>query len=886
MKKNKLVGSMGAPTVSKRLLKLSALSLSMMCLPLAHAEEAASAEQPTKVQKVTVTGSSIKGVAAQSASPITIIKGEDLAKQGVTTVEEALSKVSANQSDFNTARNVGMGATSGSTASLRGLGSDKTLVLLNGRRLAYSPYSASSTNLNIIPMGMIERIEVLRDGASAVYGADAIAGVINFITKDEYEGLSVSGTIHETEHAGGEEKQASIFGGYGDLNEQGFNIMGVIDYRKSESIHAKDRSFSRRGTIIPELGFSEANGSGAPFPANIVGLPTGSANPYISDCGNVPNTYPVGTICRLNTQALIRIAPETENLSTLIKGKLRLNDNLNAVGEYVFTRSEVITSVAPDVYIGPGGTVSLDPTSKYYPGSGITPSVDGVTGQPLTLQLRSQAGNRIGQQTEDAHRIFTGIEGEALGWDVNAGIAYAKSKATDSLLSGYLHKENLQDALNAGLVNPFGPSAVGDTPWESFSVTGDTQTATLESTTVDFTISRPIYALPAGDVGFALGASYTTQDWRSTVNNELAAMVPSTGTSAGSPPSSGDRSITAIFSEVHIPILSSLEAQLAARYDNYDDVGDTFNPKIALRWEPLKELMFRTSYSTGFKAPTMSDMYAQAAETNTSQQSDPILCPNGVAVSPVYDTECNTQFKRRSNGTPTLEAEESTSFTAGFVYEPIKNLVFTMDYFNIEIDNLISGITELDIFADPIKYADNFVRDSDGTIAYINEVGINAGGEKVSGIDVSLNYLTPQTSTGRWGFGIDGTYTMNHEYQLEKNGEWDNLLGQYVYAPISRWKHVANINWSYKDWSMILEQQFKGGYLDYYGERHVGDSTLYNFATTYKGFNNLEITGGILNMFDETPPASDTQELFQVGYDPRHGDHTGRTFYLRGTYNF
>ncbi len=159
----------------------------MMCLTLAQAaetEQSSSDEKPTKVVKVAVTGSSIKGVAAQSASPITIIKGEDLANAGVTTVEEALTRVSSNQAGFSTDQNVGASNTDGSTANLRGLGSDKTLVLLNGRRLAANPFGTSTVNLNIIPLAMIDRIEVLRDGASAVYGADAVAGVINFITKN------------------------------------------------------------------------------------------------------------------------------------------------------------------------------------------------------------------------------------------------------------------------------------------------------------------------------------------------------------------------------------------------------------------------------------------------------------------------------------------------------------------------------------------------------------------------------------------------------------------------------------------------------------------------------------------------------------------------------
>lgn len=884
MKRNKLVRSMGTPKIGKSILKLSTLTLSMMCLSFAHADESGATEQPTKVAKVTVTGSSIKGVAAQSSSPITIIKGEDLANQGVTTVEEALTKVSSNQAGFSTSQNVGSSNTSGSTANLRGLGSDKTLVLLNGRRLAYSAFSTSTTNLNIIPMAMIDRIEVLRDGASAVYGADAIAGVINFITKSEYEGLSLSGTLHETQHAGGEKQQASIFGGYGNLEDHGFNVMGVLDYRKSNEIHAQDRKVSRRGGLIPELGIDAGSSSG--FPANIYDPTSGFlGNPYPDDCNNIPFSDPDGGFCYLNTQAMIAIQPKIETVSALGKGTLKLTDTLNATAEYVFTRTEVSTSIAPDVY---GRTVTLPSTSQYYPGNGIVPDVNGtLSGDPVQLYLRSQAGNRESMSTNDAHRFLVGVEGEVSGWDVNAGLSWAKSEATDEFTGGYLHRGNLQTALNEGRINPFGPSRPGDTPWESFVINGETNIATLESTTADVTISRPLFELPAGEVGFALGASFTTQDWEAKVNSEIVRQVPGSGIDPNKPISKGDRDISAIFTEFHVPILPSLEAQLAARYDDYSDFGDTFNPKVGLRWEPLKEIMFRTSYSTGFRAPSLYEINAPISETWTgAKYDDPVLCPGGTPTEPKYQVECNTQFKRTQGGSPDLQPEESTSITAGFVFEPIKDLVFTADYFNIEIDGLVGLIGESSIFNNPDRYADRFVRDSEGRIQHIRTTLMNSGGLKTEGVDLSLNYLSPKTASGRFGFGIDGTYVMKLDYQGEPGSEWSGLVGKYEDPAVVRWKHVANVNWALDDWKMVFEQQFVRGYEDYSGTRDVEDYTLYNFATTYKGFKNLELTGGIRNLLDEEPAASDVMDNFQYGYDPRYADPTGRTFYLRGTYNF
>jgi iron complex outermembrane receptor protein len=891
MKMNKEFRSLESPIMGKNILKLSILSLSLMYLSVAKAAENEESPQTTKVAKVTVTGSSIKGVAAQSASPITIIKGDDLAKQGVTTVEEALTKVSSNQAGFSTSQNVGASNTEGSSANLRGLGTDKTLVLLNGRRLAYSPFSTSTTNLNIIPMAMVERIEILRDGASAVYGADAIGGVINFITKKSLEGLNISVGATQPEASGGDKQDISIFGGYGNLDEQGFNVYGVVDYRRTNNIMAKDRKISRRGGVIPELGLDASSANA--FPANFFEPKSNIlANPYgNTNCNNTPNVIADGGLCYLNTQALIGITPEVETISALGRGTFKLSDQFNLIGEYIFSRNEVTTSIAPDVY---SRSVTLPSTSQYYPGKGITPEVSGLNDADLQLYLRSQGGNRSGKTTNDSHRAFAGIEGEAYGWDINAGLTYAKSEATDSFNAGYLNQSKVQAALNDGSLNPFGPSADANI-WKSFEVNGDTNKASLDSTSVDVTVSRPIYSLPAGDVGFALGGSFTKQNWDQKINAEIVRQVPGSGIDPDKPVSKGDRDISAVFTELHIPILANLEAQLAARYDDYSDFGDTFNPKVALRWEPLKQLMFRTSYSTGFRAPSLYDINAPQSQTYTgSRYNDPVLCPGGVASSPQYQTECNVQFKRMQGGNPDLKAEESTSYTAGVVFEPIKNLVFTADYYNIKVDNLIDAITDSIVFADPNKYASLFVRDADGRIKYVSTTLINMGGIKTQGVDLSLNYLTPVTKTGRFGFGIDGTYVIKYDKQEEKGGEWIGRVGSYYNQQVyTRWKHVANVNWSYDNWKMIFEQQFSRGYKDSnttgeakYDQHRVSDYTLYNIAGTYSGFKNLELTAGIKNIFDQDPPASNVTDNFQYGYDSSYADPTGRAYYLRATYKF
>ncbi|HCU41258.1 MAG TPA: TonB-dependent receptor, partial [Acinetobacter nosocomialis] len=458
----------------------------MMCLTMAQAaetEQTSNDDKPAKVVKVAVTGSSIKGVAAQSASPITVVKVDEILKQGVTSTEEALAKISANQSNFVTASNVGASKTVGSAANLRALGANKTLILLNGRRLAANAYDSGVTNLNIIPLAMLDRIEVLRDGASSIYGTDAIGGVINFITKKQFTGLNLTAGYQKPEEKGGDQQDYSIFGGFGDLEENGYNVFGVVDYRKGDDVMAQDRKVSRRGGILPELGVNKT--SSGSFPANVPGL----GNPYASiGCSNDPLvSSPDGKTCRYNSQAVIGIVPKTEDISVMGRATFKLSDNFNAIAEYLYARNEVTTSVAPDVFFD----LTLDPSSKYYPGNGITPALAGATG-PIDLYLRSQAGNRISNSINQSHRIFAGIEGETHGWDINSGVTYAHSSASDAILSGYLNYDKTQEALNNGTLNPFGPQNSEDAGvWDQLGVKGKYLKANLDTTTVDFTASRP-----------------------------------------------------------------------------------------------------------------------------------------------------------------------------------------------------------------------------------------------------------------------------------------------------------------------------------------------------------------------------------------------------------
>ncbi len=877
---------------------------------LAHsvqAQETKTDDAPQQMQRVEITGSSIKRIAAEGVSPITVIKADDFTKVGSTTAAEVLSTISGNQTQFSTASNVGAGKTVGAAADLRGLGSNKTLVLLNGRRLANSAFDGSAVDLNVIPIAALDRVEVLRDGASAIYGTDAIGGVINFITTRSYTGLNLSAEGILPQQAGGAEKRVNLSGGIGDLDKDRYNFFGVIDYHTQNGVKASDRNFSKLGGQNPGVGLNASSGNS--YPANFTDINSGaSGNPYAGNCSSVsPFAFNRRGICRYNSQANIGIVPKTEEIALLGKGTFKLDADNTASIEYLHSQSKVKTYIAGDVFAGDVSGTSSDyyitNSSPFYPGNGITPANANASGGPLSLNWRSQeAGQRVTESKNSTDRLLLSLEGNKFGWDYKTGLSYSVSKAEDNLAGGYLNNDMVRAGLLNGVINPFGPQTAAGTAYlKSAQLYGTYEDARTQTTSVDFTASRELFQLPAGAVGFAIGGEFRKEKANFNVDHALADLDSSTG-SQDAKSSSGTRNVKAVFTELSVPIFKSLEAQLAARYDRYSDVGGTLNPKVGLRFQPAKEIMFRTSYSTGFRAPSLYELNDPNSKTFTnSAYNDPVLCPGGnVAAGGVEARDCGQQFFKLQGGNKNLQPEKSKSFTLGMVIEPIPSVTASVDYFNIKIKNQISVVSEGDIFADPVKYAANYVRNADGSLNYVTDTNVNLGNVHTQGFDLGFAWRAPKTAWGNFGLSLDGTYVTQYDYQSAVGGAYLNNLAVYgggvgtAGGVVFRWRHTATLNWSQGPWSGVLQQVYTTGYRDQngpnvvtaYKNHQVGDYTRYNLSGSYTGFKNLTLTAGIKNLFNTDPPASNVTDNFQYGYDARYGDAIGRAFFVRANYQF
>jgi len=875
--------------------------------------------QTQALERVEITGSMLRRTDAETALPVTIIRSEELIRQGVTTAEQAVQRISANQGLVGVSQSVGATTGGAAQADLRGLGAqssaNKTLVLLNGRRLANSAIQGleGGVDLNSIPLNSIDRIEVLRDGASAIYGTDAIGGVINFILRRDYTGIEIAAEGQRPEEDGGREHRFTALAGWGSLDKDRFNIMGSIDYRKQDVMLATDRKFAATGILGTSRDDILAGTSGTSFPGDLNGFePSG---PGCAPPGSVPVTNAAGTAfgsCRYDFTRDIDIIPENEQLTGLLRGTLKLGQDHQVSAEYLRAKNTVLARVAAV----PSSHIMLA-THPHFP-AGATPTdvpdASGVDVPGGIVNWRQiPAGKRSGESEAINERWVIDFQGGVAGWEYRAGFGNSKNKTTDSVNGGYTNDDTIQTALYNNLINPFGPQSAADqAALDSALVNARTITSRGDVDFIDGRVTKDIFQLPAGPLSLALGAEHRKEEY-TFVAEEITRQVPSIGIDPDGD-ITGKRDVTALFAEVAIPIIKNLDATIALRYDDYSDVGSTTNPKFSLRFQPVPEVLLRASYNTGFRAPTLYEIFQPSSLTFTSDNyDDPLLCPGGTAIPPATDgAVCGQQVQARFSGpasvglpASTLQPEESRSWTFGFVTEPAQWMTFGLDFWWIRLENQITVVAEQAIFGDPVKYASKFIRCSQATpaqraaidvclnfptfdpIAFIDQPNENLGNLNTNGFDLNLQFRFAPTTYGRFGVTMDGTYVTKYEYQREKDGVYIQNVGRYAdNAPVFRWQHTIAVNYSLGPWSAVFANRYKSGYEDQDPVNKVDDYSVFDLFGTWTGFKGLTLTAGIKNLFDEDPPFTNQVTTFQRGYDPRFTDPRGRTFLVRAAYKF
>ncbi|MRW83515.1 TonB-dependent receptor [Pseudoduganella sp. FT26W] len=891
-------------------LLLTAISLAVLTLTnTAYAQDSGEGA----MTRVEVTGSSIKRVANEASLPVSTIKAEDLVKQGMTTLADVMMALP--QSASLAPSNAG----SGTNINLRGLGVNRTLVLLNGRRLANEAISDGYANLDVIPMSALARVEILRDGASSIYGSDAIGGVVNFITKTQFEGLQLTGQAVQPEHkGGGDEQRATITWGKGNLQTDGWSFYATLDAHQRTRLGSEDRAYLSTADMLTALGRAPSLGTGGnATPANFT-TPTNKTaqNPYAASGCLAPYSI-VGQkgTCVLNNNEYGTALYANQQVTFYARAAKKLSEDHIVTVDYSRGEEFILGTKNPTNALAVNGVSAILPsTSKWYPGgSGGVPAVAGLNNAPLTVTWAvADGGLATTKDVQLNQRLAVMDEGTLAGWDYKAGLVIGISERSNYYYSGYYKGQGLLDGLKNGKLNPFGlQDADGKAYLDTISVDGAKNRYSKSTFTgVDATASRALMELPGGSLALAVGVDLhrdTTEDTKLPIGAEVtyANATPSHG--------EGQRNVAALFAEINMPVTKTLELNAAVRDDHFSDFGNTINPKISFRWEPSKQLMFRGSANTGFRAPTLFDAYGYrlpgATGLTAAKWDDPVLCPGGTpgvagtgTALPglVASTVCNTTLPKQTGSNAGLKPEKSKGFTLGVVMEPVKNAMVSFDYWNIKMTDMLANLPEQVYFLDPVKYASYFVRNADGTINYIVNTTMNLGGQKAAGVDVSGSYNFPKTAYGDFKVAIDGTYLTQFDNQLYNGSPYVSNIGQFGLAsngttssfPIItyRWKHTLKLNWAAGNWNSQLTQNYNSKYTDqnlvakqYW--RNINSYKLWNATTTYSGFKNIQVTAGITNLFNVPPPATNSS-LYTFGYLSSAGSAIGRAYNVRMTYTF
>jgi iron complex outermembrane receptor protein len=825
-----------------------------------------------KLETIQVTGSRIKKAEVEGQSPVQVISAADIEATGLGSIGDVIQRLSVSGSSintkFNSAGNFGFppdggGVGSGSTTvSLRNLGAKRTLILVDGLRWV-SESSASgvsaAVDLNTIPASAVDRIEILTDGASSLYGSDAIAGVINIITKKKQEGGSARLYYGDYSKGDGATKQGNLsLGGSGDRYDFFIDISGYDQKRISSSVWEQSR--------YPVPGTGVDNGSSATPTGRFVFAPLDPTNTYGGLCpidpdsgasfcnlaGNGASGIPTAADFhrwvgsgpnsdRFNFAPYNLLLTPSKRKSLFAQGTYRITDNINWNLKGAYTTRDSVNQAAPEpIFLGSeagtyglGDFVSIDATNPYNP-FGMTIGPDGT----LVARRPVEGGPRIFKQEVDTRYFTTGLNGDfSIGnrnffWDVN--YINAENKATQTVTGTY-NIAHIQRAL--------GPLADCTAPCVPLNLFGGPGTITPEMLNyILFTendrsqqklsswtanISGDLFELPAGALAFAGGYEYRKQSGYYTPD-----AVVTAGESNGVPsgPTKGEYDVNEYYLELNAPLLADLpfakrlDLSVASRFSDYSNFGNTTNNKLGLRWQIGDDLTLRGTWAEGFRAPSIGELFGTFSRFDATIQ-DPCNFAVGQTATncaalgvpdPATFEQSNSQISVVTGGNPDLKPETSKSLTLGGVYSPnwaantswSQKLDFELTYYRIKIKDAIQAsdaqtqLSRCVATLDPV-FCSGIGRSSGGNINQFDNTLFNLGRIDTKGIDFGINWIGNATGIGTFGASLQTTYVDKYQAIASDSGLAEpRAVGiEVADSAIPKWRATARLNWMLNDWS-------------------------------------------------------------------------------------
>jgi len=863
--------------------RLAALPIAIACaLPAlpAVAQDAAPAEAQT-LDRIQVTGSRIRRADIEGAVPLTVIDRAAIDASGDVSVADVLRDTTF--SSFGNFRpRSGSSAQATADIDLRGIGSDRTLVLVDGRRVPYAPSTGTTADLNTIPLAAVERIEILSDGASALYGSDAIGGVVNIILRKDYDGAEVRYGIGNPAVRGGDTEEASLV--FGTSSDRGSLLFGA-SANSRDMVYTRDQIGGdvRGGSFYGNNFYFES----ATDPGEEGAL--GGALPGYA-CDD-PNFWRNGDNCVFDFNAVAANEASVKNKSLFARGSWQINEDwsIYASGSYSGTDSFGRYAPTPGALYVPEGSPN-DPL----PGDGLGAFV---------YHRYAAAGNRdnfVDNNVVDVNVGFNWQASEKLYVDLGMRRSKAKFK---EIGRGYIVTPLAEAAVADGSYNLFDPFGNSEEVIKGFTAT-ISRDGIFDIEELYANATLDLFEMGGGASVVAFGAEYRQEDYADIYDSlsEAGVVAGSSGNSAA-----GSRDIYAAYAEWLFPIVDSFDVTLAARYDRYSDYGSDVSPKVSMRWQPLDNLTLRASAGQGFRAPPLPFVHGKRA-FSAEQVGDFRTCvvlgyspadcggdANGdnIADGPQSDT-VSYQVDTWSSGNLDLESESSRQFSVGLAWDATSWLNLTLDYYRIEVEDRIRQIefqelVNFDNAGIALPSGTSVVRRSNGSISEVNTAFANEGDLETSGVDLNLRTRFTLGDAGRLENWLQVAKVL--DFTITDGDTVKDRLG-WISAPDLRatlrnsWtlgELTANWNVNHIDSQQNPASTPAFGFIGGGPDSRLGSFVTHDLSVTYRAPWEGSITVGVNNAGDRYPALMEVRgrpwnfELY---------DAYGRTLYLRYAQTF
>jgi len=871
-----------------------------------------------KVERVEVTGSNIRRAQSETAAPTQVISRDDIEKSGKATVADYLQSLAIDGMG-SIPPSFGSGfAVGASGISLRGLGAGSTLVLLNGRRMA--PYGLADdgqkvfTDLSTIPMEAVDHIDILKVGASSIYGSDAIAGVVNIILRSSFNGTLANASVGTSRYSDGTQKKFAVTHGWGNLASDRMNVFFNLEVLSSDAIFDRDRNrdwigqsdlrqwgydIFHNGSVGLQGAISAGGTVATDSPAGSVRDPATLVYRSLPGCARFSTVDQTGAGggCLWSQTKFVTMMPKEDAVNAFGRAAWQISYDMLAYAELTSAQKKSESQNTPSGVAGatgfPGGPVDSSSGPLATQLAATHPDNPFGVGGVLLRYSAWDVGPRITNTDNQFTRFSAGLKGKLGEWDYDTAIVHSATNL-DLTRTGFLRASTLKAALGDPTSALF-PYRIGVNsglnPASLYAAISPTITAnaTSKMQIADFKASRDLMQLQGGPMSVAIGAEY---------RHEESELKPATYTDSGDviglgfSAFDGKRNIAAAYAEVLAPVHQTLALSAAVRTDHYSQLGNSTAPKLGINFKPGHQLALRATYSEGFRAPNAAESGTGGLSGFTTAR-DPVRCPGGVPAAGATAADCNQQIALIVSGNPKLSPEKSNGATLGAIWDPLPSASISIDTWQIKRSNEINQSTADSALAGAgtVTRADNNLPGipNSGTVLAVSAPYINSASTTVRGTDVDVRYRFDLGQYGKATFEVNWIHISSF-LREEKDGTQRQFAGTHGNCDVTNCigtpKDKVNmvLSWDKGDWRAAGLVNYRG----YMQNTAVYGATCANsfadgsdapngcripafwtadLSVRWRTERNLEIYGSIQNLFDKVAPL-DPLTYGAISYNP------------------